>query len=164
MLRRIGIVAVAVLWLLAAATPPVEADEVRSLALSGGVFRFNKPDKQVEVGAELRLPTQTWKLVVATGIYYAAEGSFYGFGGLRRDFSLGGRWQVTPGFGVALYEQGNGKDLGGLVQFRSMLEISHQWPKGKRLGAAFYHLSNAGLYDHNPGSNSVIVTYSFPVW
>lgn len=162
--RRRAICAVAVLWVLVVGAAAVRADEVRSLALSGGVFRFNKPDKQVEVGAELRLPTQTWKLVVATGIYYAAEGSFYGFGGLRRDFSLGGRWQVTPGFGVALYEQGNGKDLGGLVQFRSMLEISHQWPKGKRLGAAFYHLSNAGLYDHNPGSNSVIVTYSFPVW
>ena len=158
------VAAAAMLWLLVAAAPPVEADEIRSLALAGGVFRFNKPDKQIEAGAEVRLPTQTWKLVVATGIYYAAEGSFYGFGGLRRDFSLGGRWQVTPGFGVALYEQGNGKNLGGLVQFRTMLEVSHQWPKGKRLGAAFYHLSNAGLYDHNPGSNSVIVTYSFPVW
>jgi hypothetical protein len=162
--RKRTVAAVASLWLLVAAAPPVAADEVRSLALSGGVFRFNKPDKQVEVGAELRLPTQTWKLVVTTGLFYAAEGSFYGFGGLRRDFSLGGRWQVTPGFGVALYEHGNGKDLGGLVEFRTMLEVSHQWPKGKRLGAAFYHLSNAGLYDHNPGSNSVIVTYSFPVW
>ncbi|MGB6002742.1 MAG: acyloxyacyl hydrolase [Thermoanaerobaculia bacterium] len=162
--KRKAIGAAAALWLLIAAVPPVEADEVRSLALSGGVFRFNKPDKQVEVGAELRLPTQTWKLVVATGLFYAAEGSFYGFGGLRRDFSLGGRWQVTPGFGVGLYEQGNGKNLGGLVQFRTMLEISHRWPKGKRLGAAFYHLSNGGIYDHNPGSNSVIVTYSFPVW
>ncbi|TNF74328.1 MAG: acyloxyacyl hydrolase [Acidobacteria bacterium] len=162
--RTSPVAAAAVLWLLVAAAVPVQADEVRSLALSGGVFRVNKPDKQVEVGAELRLPTQTWKLVVATGLYYAAEGSFYGFGGLRRDFSLGGRWQVTPGFGVALYEQGSGKDLGGLVEFRTMLEVSHQWPKGNRLGAAFYHLSNAGLYDHNPGSNSVIVTYSFPVW
>ncbi|MGB5892087.1 MAG: hypothetical protein WBH75_19185, partial [Thermoanaerobaculia bacterium] len=79
--KRKAIGAAAALWLLIAAVPPVEADEVRSLALSGGVFRFNKPDKQVEVGAELRLPTQTWKLVVATGLFYAAEGSFYGFGG-----------------------------------------------------------------------------------
>jgi lipid A 3-O-deacylase len=156
--------ALAVLLLLVAAAPPAQSEELRSLALSGGVFRFNKSDNQVEVGAELRLPTQTWKLVVATGLYWATEGSFYGFGGLRRDFSLGGGWQVTPGFGVALYEQGNGKDLGGLIEFRTLLEISHQWPRGKRLGAAIYHLSNGGLYDQNPGSNSVIVTYSFPVW
>ena len=75
MLRRKGIGAVTMLWLLVAAALPVQADEVRSLGLSAGVFRFNKPDKQVEAGAELRLPTQTWKLVVATGIYYAAESS-----------------------------------------------------------------------------------------
>lgn len=139
------------------------AEEVRSLALFAGVFNVSKEEKSAEVGLEMRVPTKTWKLVVALGGAVTEDGAYYAFGGLRRDFSLGRGWQVTPGFGISVYEQGDGKNLGGPIEFRSILELSHQWPSHHRLAMGMYHLSNAGIYDLNPGANSVILTYSFPL-
>jgi len=155
---RLAAIAVA----LCVSTMPLDADEQRSLALSAGIFRLGKDDDQGEGGLGFRFPTKIWKLVADTGFTYTEEGSYFVWGGLRRDIPLGDRWQITPGFGVALYEEGDGKDLGGPVQFRSLVELSHQWPKGNRLALAFYHLSNGGLEDPNPGSNSLVLVYSIP--
>lgn len=152
-------------WTLAFAllTGQATAEEPRSLAFSAGVFNFSKSPSAIEAGIELRQPIHVWKLVVAGGLYGNEDGGFYGFGGLRRDFSLGHRWWLTPGFGVALYEQGDSKDLGGLVEFRSAIEIGREWSNRSRLALAVYHLSNSGIYDTNPGSNSLILTFSFPL-
>ena len=68
---------------------------------------------------------------------------------------------VTPQFAVSLYEQGDGRDLGGVVEFRSGLEVAYAFAKGPRVGVLFYHLSNGDFYDFNPGSNSFVVTLSF---
>ena len=159
-MRRSTLLPVLLLFL---AVSPVGAVEPRALAFSGGVFNFSKSEKQVEVGVEFRNPTPLWGMAVAVGLYGTEERSFWVFGGLRRDFSLGKGWLVTPAFAVSLYEEGDGKDLGGPVEFRSALELGYEWANRTRLAFAFYHLSNAGLYDRNPGSNSLILTYSFPL-
>lgn len=139
------------------------AEEPRSLAVSAGVFNFSKPDSAVEAGVEIRQPIHVWKLVLAGGLYGNVDGAFYGFGGVRRDFSVGHRWWLTPALGIALYEEGDSKDLGGVVEFRSAIEVGREWSSRSRLALAVYHLSNAGIYDTNPGSNSLILTFSFPL-
>ena len=75
---------------------PLAAQEPRSLAFSGGVSNFNKSEKRIEAGLELRLPVQVWKLAFATGLTVNDDQSVWIFAGLRRDFSLGGPWLVTP--------------------------------------------------------------------
>jgi len=139
------------------------SEEPRSLAFSGGVSNFNKSEKRIEIGGEFRAPIRVWGLAVAAGLTLNDDKSVWVFGGLRRDFSLGGPWIITPAFAITLYEQGDGKDLGGPLEFRSALEIGHEWPNRKRLAFAIYHLSNAGIYDHNPGMNSLILTFSLPL-
>ncbi len=143
---------------------PSRAEETRALALGGGVFNFSKGRSSAEGGLEYRQPTGVWGLTGALGLSGTEEGSFWVFAGLRRDLRLAEGWWVTPAFAVALYEKGDGRDLGGPVEFRSAIEISHEWPKRQRLALAFYHLSNAGIYDLNPGSNSLVLTLSFPLW
>lgn len=151
------------LWMASMAPTCLSAQEPRSLAFSAGAFNFNKSPTVLEAGVEYRHPIDVWKLAVAGGLAVNVDGGFYVFGGLRRDFKLGGPWLITPGFGIALYEKGDSKDLGGLLEFRSALEIGHQWPNRHRLAFAIYHLSNAGIHDFNPGSNSLILTYSLPL-
>ena len=141
----------------------LQAQESRSLAFSAGAFNFNKSGTVLEGGVEYRAPINVWKLAAAGGVTVNLDGAFYGFGGLRRDFRLGGPWIITPAFGIALYEKGGGKDLGGLIEFRSAIEIGREWANRHRLALVLYHLSNAGLYDLNPGINSLIVTYSLPL-
>ncbi len=152
---------VLVALLLSAA--PAAAEEPFSLAFSGGVSNFNKSEDKLEIGFEARLPTGLWGMAVATGLYANDDRSVWVFGGLRRDFHLTRSWILTPAFAVSLYGQGDGKDLGGPVEFRSALEIGYEWPSHRRLAFAISHLSNAGIYDHNPGMNSLILTYSLPL-
>ena len=161
--RPLRLAALCVLFLYASGVRSAAAEEVKSLALLAGVFNVSKKERSAEAGLEVRVPTKAWKLVLALGGAVTENGSYYVFGGLRRDFSLGRGWQVTPGFGIAVYEQGDGKNLGGPIEFRSIVEVSHQWPNRRRLAVGMYHLSNAGIYDLNPGANSAIVTFSFPL-
>ena len=143
--------------------PALAAGEPFSLAFSGGVSNFNKAERKVELGVEGRLPTDLWGLAVAAGLYGNDERSAWIFGGVRRDFHIARSWILTPAFAVALYSAGDGKDLGGPVEFRSALDIAYEWPDRRRLALCIYHLSNAGIYDRNPGMNSVILTYSLPL-
>jgi hypothetical protein len=50
-----------------------------------------------------------------------------------------------------VYIQGDGNDLGGWFEFRSGIEIGYEAQSGVRYGLSLDHRSNAGIYDENPG-------------
>ena len=93
----------------------------------------------------------------------SSDGAFYGFGGVLVDFYLGRRFVFTPSFAAGLYEDGDGKDLGHAVEFRSSVELAYRFNDRSRLGMSFYHLSNAGLSDNNPGTEVLSLNYSIPL-
>lgn len=152
-----------VLLLVVSVTPTAAAEGAGGWAFSLGVFDIADNDKAVEGGVEYRwLPSTLWVLDLepVVGLSANSDGSFLGYGGLRYDFELGARWAITPQFAVSLYEDGSGKDLGGLIEFRSGLEISYRLDNGSRIGLVFYHLSNSRIYELNPGEESLALTWS----
>lgn len=56
---------------------------------------------------------------------------------------------------------GNGKDLGGPVQFTSHLSLAWAPATALSLGVRIQHTSNAGLYDHNPGVDIIAAEVGF---
>ena len=161
-LRRAWLAAALVAALVAVASP-ARAGEGPELALSAGAYDIAK-NRSIEAGLEYRFRSRAWGLVPAAGAALTEDGAVWAYGGLRRPFRIAPGWRLTPGFAVSLYEEGStGKDLGGLVEFRSSLELSRRFARGTSLGLTFYHLSNAGIYDDNPGSNSVILSWALPV-
>lgn len=70
---------------------------------------------------------------------------------------------LTPSFAVGAYEDGDGKDLGGTLEFRSAVELSYRLDDRARLGLAFDHISNASIYDDNPGTESLVLMYAIPL-
>jgi len=48
-------------------------------------------------------------------------------------------------------------DLGGNIQFRSLLAIGRTFPSGAKLSLAVPHKSNVGLDDRNPDLNSILL-------
>lgn len=64
-------------------------------------------------------------------------------------------FRLEASFMPGLYASGSGKDLGGPVQFRSLLGVSYEITTGYRLGIAVTHKSNADIYDGNPGEDSI---------
>jgi hypothetical protein len=74
---------------------------------------------------------------------------------------LGERWRAVPFTGGGVYSAGDGKDLGGPVEFRSGLEVSVGVGERWRVGVVYSHLSNAVVYDLNPGAESLVVAVAF---
>ena len=70
---------------------------------------------------------------------------------------------VTGSLGAGYYEEGDGKDLGHELEFRSQIEIAYRFDDRSRLGLAVSHTSNASIADTNPGSESAILYYSVPI-
>ena len=133
-------------------------------AFSLGAFDVIDTDKAAEAGIEYRFePFRLWRLDLkpVIGLSATSEGSYWGYGGFRWDLPLSSeRWITTLGFAVSAYEDGDGKNLGGVVEFRSSIDVAYRLDNGSRLGLSFYHLSNARIYDLNPGSESLVVTWS----
>ena len=65
----------------------------------------------------------------------------------------------TPSFGVGIYDDGNGKELGNTIEFRTTLEISYQLKSKNRIGLSLGHISNANLGDNNPGVEIISLSY-----
>lgn len=69
-----------------------------------------------------------------------------------------------PNFEPGLYFHGGGRDLGYPIEFRSCLEMAYEFCNKGRLGAQFFHISNAHLGKHNPGANAFALYYAFPLF
>lgn len=147
------------------AASPARGGEAQGWALSAGVADLTD-NSTYEAGVEYRLRPLPWEsfdrieVLPAVGLTGTRDGAFWLYGNLRLDWKVSDRWVITPQFAVSLFEEGDGKDLGGPIEFRSGLEISYRLGRGSRLGVLFYHLSNSRIYEENPGSNSLVLVWT----
>ncbi len=89
------------------------------------------------------------------------RGVFFG-AGLGVDFYLCDHLVFTPSFEPGLYYMGRSRNLGHPIEFRSAVELAYEKNNGLRLGAQFYHISNASLGHHNPGANALVFFLGLP--
>jgi hypothetical protein len=130
-------------------------------AILAGFFEVADSSPPIEAGFELRRTTSVDNLDILAGITGTEEGAGWVYGGARYDLVAAPSWLLAPGFAVALYEQGDGKDLGQTLEFRSSIEVARQISDRLSVGFIFYHLSNASMADHNPGANSLVLCFAF---
>ena len=149
----------------ARAAGPFEAPESHA---SAGRFNVINKDPLPEIGWEVSfaprkfrwLPRWVPELSPAVGGMANGKGSLYAFAGFRLDVPIGQAWRLTPQWATGLYYTDGGRSLGGPLEFRSGIELSRRVGKRGRAGLLFYHLSNAGIYERNPGSESMVLTYT----
>ncbi len=148
-------------------TPPAAAQEEDPavFAFGAGIFDVFQDEgyKAVNFNFEWRGETVVWRLKPLVGIGATTDGSFYGYAGVALDIPLGDRWVLTPNFAPSLYLDGDGKDLGYPLEFRSGIEVAYRFEDQSRLGIALHHLSNASLGDDNPGTETLNVYYARPL-
>lgn len=97
------------------------------------------------------------------GIEGTTDGGLYGLGGLYMDWGVAPHWYLTPSFGAGLYSDGDGKDLGHVIEFRSQIELAYEFDNAHRVSVGFGHISNASLGDDNPGTEILNLYYHLPV-
>lgn len=97
------------------------------------------------------------------GIMGTDKASFYVYGGMALDLFLTRQLVLTPSFAPGIYAKGFGKNLWFPLEFRSSMELSYVLPSQGRIGAQFYHISNASIGRRNPGAEALLLFYSIPL-
>lgn len=135
------------------------------VAISAGAFAIDRfeGDSSGQIGLEYRAPEMQYGLLPVVGATLDSDGGIYGYAGLNWNLDLGYRFWLIPNFVAGLYHEGDSKDLGGAIEFRSGIELDYVFDQGNRLGVTFNHISNASIYDKNPGAESILMVYSHPV-
>jgi len=120
-------------------------------------------DTATEFGAEYRYKDVYHGLRPLAGVMVTTDSAVYAYAGAQWDIYLSNSVVLSPNFTAGGYHNGDGKDLGYGVEFKSGVEAAYQFENQSRVGVAFNHISNASLGDDNPGTENLIVTYSHPI-
>jgi len=144
------------------------AEEPVAVTVSAGSFGVLDKHEVYETGWEVRfaphrfrwIPRFLQKTSPTLGAMANSQGDLYAYGGFRYDRPLSRNWSLSPQWSAGLYYQDGGRNLGGVIEFRSGIELSRRLGERSRLGVSFFHISNAAIYNFNPGSESLVLTYT----
>ena len=129
-----------------------------------GMFDFSDDGKRSTLigfqhqNVDLNRDTFLGNLSPITGALFTADNAAYIYTGVQAHYSLGAL-NIIPSFTPGLYEQGDGKDLGHMLEFKSEVQLSLDLPKDSQFGFSYNHLSNASLGNKNPGANSYMFNF-----
>ena len=93
-----------------------------------------------------------------TGALITQDNATYFYTGVQAMYKVGA-FNITPSFTPGIYNQGDGKDLGHALEFKSEVQLSLDLPKESQFGFSYNHISNASLGDKNPGANSYMFNF-----
>ncbi len=146
------------------------ADEVNIIEkntefnIYSGMFDFSDDGKRSALigfqhqNENLNRDTFLGNLSPITGFMITADSAGYIYTGVQAQYKVGAL-NIVPSFTPGLYHEGNGKDLGHLLEFKSEIQLSLDLSKTSELGLSYNHISNASLGDKNPGANSYMFNF-----
>ena len=94
-----------------------------------------------------------------TGGFITENSAAYVYTGVEWNYAMSDKVKFTPSFAPGLYHEGNGKDLGHVLEFKTEVQLSYSFSKDTSFGASYNHVSNASLGDKNPGANSYMFNF-----
>lgn len=143
---------------------PAMADDPDFLVIGGGWYDWNDDKDAFDFRLEYRSDFKALGFLKPwVGVEATTDQAVYGVGGVLVDLFFGRRWVFTPSFGAGAYADGNGKDLGHTIEFRSQLEFGYRFDDRSRVSLAVSHISNASLGDSNPGTEIATIYYHIPM-
>ncbi|MBC8337858.1 MAG: acyloxyacyl hydrolase [Alphaproteobacteria bacterium] len=141
------------------------AEDPAFLSFGVGAFDFNRQkDDGVEFRLDYRSDYKFWVFKPFVTGAAASNGMTFLGAGVLIDVYFGNRFVVTPSFAPTWWRgKTDDLDLGHALEFRSQLEFAYRFDDRSRLGLAISHSSNASLGDTNPGTETLLVNYSYPL-
>ena len=94
-----------------------------------------------------------------TGGFITENSAAYIYTGIEWNIDMGDKMIFTPSFAPGIYHEGNGKDLGHILEFKSEVQLSYATSENTSFGVSYNHVSNASLGDKNPGANSYMLNF-----
>ena len=93
-----------------------------------------------------------------TGGFITENSAAYIYSGIEWNIKMGA-FDFTPSFAPGLYHEGDGKDLGHVLEFKTEIQLSYNSSENISFGLSYNHVSNASLGDKNPGANSYMFNF-----
>ena len=129
-----------------------------------GMFDFSDDGKRSTLigfqhqNTDLNKDTFLGNLSPITGLLFTSDNAAYIYTGVQAQYSIGAL-NIIPSFTPGFYNQGDGKDLGHAIEFKSEIQLSLDLSRDSQFGFSYNHLSNASLGDKNPGANSYMFNF-----
>ena len=157
-------------FLLVLLTFSASAEEIKDNNLNAkfsvysGMFDFSDDGKKSALigfqhqNENLNRDTFLGNISPITGAMITADNAGYIYTGIQAQYKIGAL-NITPSFTPGLYHEGDGKDLGHMLEFKSEVQLSIDFSQSSKLGFSYNHISNASLGDKNPGANSYMFNF-----
>ena len=150
---------------------PLKSEEVKKISgnehefnIYTGMFDFSDDGKRSQIigfqhqNENLVRETFLGTLSPVTGALITQDSATYFYTGVQAMYKVG-NINITPSFTPGIYNQGDGKDLGHAIEFKSEVQLSLDLSQSSELGLSYNHISNASLGDKNPGANSYMFNF-----
>jgi hypothetical protein len=138
-----------------------ERREPSRIVIAAGLVNVIDQTPHSVAGIVLRFRELDWDVVPEIGFTASSQGDYVAHAGFRLAWDLSERWALSPGLALSYFESGGGIELGGPFEFRSSIEVSYRLSPRSQIGLELAHLSNAGIYDRNPGGETLVLTWSY---
>ncbi len=163
-LKRIYFVLLFIFFSFPSISDEIKSENNTEFSVYTGTFDFSDDGKRATLigfqhqNEELNRDTFLGNLSPITGAMITADNASYFYTGVQAQYKLGSL-NFTPSFAPGYYNEGDGKDLGHALEFKSEVQLSLELPKDSQFGFSYNHLSNASLGDKNPGANSYMFNF-----
>ncbi|TQV77482.1 acyloxyacyl hydrolase [Aliikangiella marina] len=104
-----------------------------------------------------------FELLPAIGFYETQGGAQYSYLSFQHDFWLGNQFVLTPSLGLGYFRDSHDIQLGNKLEFISSLQIAYELPHKFRIGLKLSHISNGGISNINPGTESLTLAFTIPI-
>ena len=131
-------------------------------AVSVGSVLFQDDDLGGELYIRRDFGTAFGPFQPSVGLSLTDDGSGWVGAGFQYTAHLSERLYYQGHLMPGLYAQGDGADLGSVLEFRSGIELGYEAPNGVRYGLSFDHRSNADIVAANPGLETLQFRISIP--
>ena len=86
-----------------------------------------------------------------TGGFITENSAVYIYTGIEWNYNMGNKMTFTPSFAPGLYSEGEGKDLGHVLEFKTEVQATYAVNEATSFGMSYNHISNASIGDKNLG-------------
>tara|TARA_Y100001970_G_scaffold31517_1_gene39210 strand:+ start:12571 stop:13071 length:501 start_codon:yes stop_codon:yes gene_type:complete len=162
MKNKIALILFSLLFLIA--QNAFASDKGNGINFYTGMFDFSDEGKRSQLfGIEhqnenLFRDTAIGEISPVTGFMITGDNAMYMYSGFEANYSIG-IINITPSFAPGYYNEGDGKDLGHALEFKSEVQLSLDLGEKTNFGMSYNHVSNASLGDKNPGANSYMFNF-----
>ena len=99
------------------------------------------------------------KFSPVSGGFVTGDNSVYLYTGIEGQYGVG-PLKILPSFTPGVYEKGNGKDLGSVLEFKSEIKIGFDIFEDSKIGYSYSHISNNDWGNKNQGTDNQQITFS----